>query len=54
MLIVAAVVAHADEGGLSALAFVVLVGATALALAVGELRRRARAWWASRGGGRGG
>jgi hypothetical protein len=51
-MIVAAVVAHADEDGLSALAFVVLVGATALALAVGELRRRTRAWWASRAVGR--
>jgi hypothetical protein len=49
---VAAVVAHADEDGLSALAFVVLVGATALAVAIGELRRRARGWWATRRGGR--
>ena len=46
------VVAHADQDGLSALAFVVLVAATALAAAAGELRRRARAWRAGRRAGR--
>jgi hypothetical protein len=50
----AGLVAHVEDDGLSALALVVLVGATAIAVAAGELGRRARGWWAGRRGGQGG